>query len=90
MSDGKSDVGTLGQPKPLEEAELCQVCEANDDSDEEFWHGLTEVKPPAPRFDSHDRKPHECYRGVVRLSRMQRLTASRSDMNDEVAILGLG
>lgn len=43
VSDEKSDVDTLGQPKPLEEAELCQVCEANDDSDEEFCHGLTEV-----------------------------------------------
>ena len=73
-----------------EEAEPCQVCEAEDKLDEEFWHELAEVKPRPAHIGSHDKKPHEGFQGVVRLSRMQRLTASRSSTNVDNAILGSG
>ena len=71
-----AEVGTMGNPKPCEEAELCQVCEANGGSDEEFWNGLCEVRPPAPRADSHVKRPWECIQRTAKPSRMQRLTAS--------------
>ena len=73
-----------------EEAERCKACKTDDESDEEFWNGLAEVKPWLPHVSSLDGKPREFHRGQVKLSRSQRLTAGRPCMNDNVAILGSG
>ena len=71
-----------------EEAELCKACKTDDESDEEFWNGLAEVKLWLPHVSRLDDKPREFHQGQVRLSITQRLNAGRPCMNDELTILG--
>ena len=55
---------------------------ADDDSDEEFWNGLSEIDPPALRTGGPVKEPWECMQRMARPSRMQRLTASRPSRNE--------
>ena len=65
-----------GDEEEVEQASLCRVCDVEGGSDEEFWNGLSPIEPPSSV------KPRECFRGMARPSRMQRLIASRSGKNE--------
>ena len=46
----------------VEQASLCQVCDAGGGSDEEFWNELSPIEPPTARIDTLVARLQECVR----------------------------